>query len=255
MRKRNSVFAILTVLLMSVNPGPAKAAPNPVISGPAGVPVVALTFDDGPHQRETPMLLDILEKHNVRATFFIVGTRAVDHPDILGEIVAMGHGVANHSWSHRNMPLLDRQAMYQEIAFCSQAIEAVTGVRPKFFRPPGGNWNSALLETAYDLGLSLVLWSVNAYDTRTISAEEIASLVIRRAVPGSIILMHGGMENTMLAIPAIIDGLRNKGFLFATLDQMFRFAPRARTPLPPRTPAETAFQGLPFLPSATTFTE
>jgi peptidoglycan-N-acetylglucosamine deacetylase len=153
------------------------------------------------------------------------------------------------------MPLLDRQAMYQEIAFCSQAIEAVTGIRPKFFRPPGGNWNSALLDVASDLGLSLVLWSLNAYDTRTISAEEIAALVIRRAGPGSIILMHGGMENTMLAIPAIIEGLRAKGLLFATLDQMFRFTPTARSPLPPKIPVETAFQGLPFLPSATTFTE
>ncbi|HDQ93159.1 MAG TPA: polysaccharide deacetylase family protein, partial [Synergistetes bacterium] len=227
MRRRVCVFALVVAFLI---PRPAGATPNPIASGPTGVPVVALTFDDGPHERETPILLDILEKHGVRATFFIVGTRAVDHPDILNEIVAMGHGVANHSWSHRNMPLLERQAMYQEIAFCSQAIEAITGIRPKFFRPPGGNWDSALLEVASDLGLPLVLWSLNAYDTRTKSAEEIAALVIRRAGPGSIILMHGGMENTMLAIPAIIEGLRAKGLLFATLDQMFRFAPTAMSP-------------------------
>jgi peptidoglycan-N-acetylglucosamine deacetylase len=94
MRKRAFVFALLVIVSI---PGSAGANPNPIASGPAGVPVVALTFDDGPHQRETPLLLDILEKHGVRATFFIVGTRAVDHPDILNEIVAMGHGVANHS--------------------------------------------------------------------------------------------------------------------------------------------------------------
>ena len=228
-RARFAILAAAAMMLMAVQDGNCSAIP--VASGPRGVPVVALTFDDGPHQYRTPELLDLLETLGIRATFFIVGRQAVEFPIILSDIVARGHGVANHSWSHRNITILDPDRIFDEIAFCSQAVETITGIRPRFFRPPGGNWNETVISTAEALGLATVLWNINAYDTTARSPEEVASSVVRNSGPGSIILLHGGMENPIAALPLIVRGMREKSLLFATLDQMFRFAPAAKVPI------------------------
>lgn len=231
MRRRGLLSTIAMMAFLLTAAQSARGGITPVACGPRSAPVVALTFDDGPHIWKTPELLDVLDDLDIRATFFIVGGQAVQFPDLLSEIVAQGHGVANHSWSHRDMTLLDPDSIFDEIAFCSQAVETITGVRPRFFRPPGGNWNEKVVSTAADLGLTTVLWDVNAYDTTAKSPEEVASSVVRNTGPGSIILLHGGMENTIAALPLIAIGLREKRLLFATLDQMFRFTPEARVPL------------------------
>jgi peptidoglycan/xylan/chitin deacetylase (PgdA/CDA1 family) len=242
MRHRTLLAFLAGALFVALSVRGTGAEIITVASGPVSVPVAALTFDDGPHPYKTPELLDILDDLGVRATFFIVGVQAVRHPELLAEIVKRGHGVANHSWSHRNMPLLDAEEAFDEIAFCSQAIEAITGIRPRFFRPPGGNWNNRVIETAAGLGLVTILWNVNAYDTTAKSPSETALLVIRNSGPGSIILMHGGMDNTIAAIPMIVTGLRDKGLLFSTLGQMFRFVPEAKIPLRIACPARQEAQ-------------
>lgn len=231
MRRRFLFPAIAATIMILATARSADCSIMPIASGSSSTPVVALTFDDGPHAWKTPEILKILEELDVRATFFIVGIQAVQFPEILADIVAGGHGVANHTWSHRNMPLLRPDQIFDEIAFCSQAIEAITGIRPRFFRPPGGNWNEAVVSAATELGLLTVMWSVNAYDTTAKNPEEVASSVIRNSGPGTVILMHGGMDNTIAALPVIVAGLREKRLLFATLDQMFRFAPEAEIPL------------------------
>ena len=231
MRRRLLFPAIAATIMILASAQNSDCSIMPIASGPCSAPVVALTFDDGPHAWKTPELLEILKDLDVRATFFIVGRQAVQFPELLSEIVARGHGVANHSWSHRNMPLLSPDQIFDEIVFCSQAVEAITGIRPRFFRPPGGNWNEAVISAAGELGLATVLWNVNAYDTTAKKPEEVASSVIRNSGPGAIILMHGGMGNTIAALHLIVAGLREKRLLFATLDQMFRFIPEARIPL------------------------
>lgn len=223
--------AIAAAIMILATARSADCSIMPVASGQQSAPVVALTFDDGPHPWKTPELLNILDDLDIKASFFIVGIQAVRFPDILSDIVRRGHCVANHSWSHRNMPLLDPDQTFDEIAFCSQAVETITGVRPRFFRPPGGNWDEEVLSAACGLGLTTVMWSVNAYDTTSKNPQEVASSVIRNAGPGSVILMHGGMDNTIAALPLIAAGLREKKLLFATLDQMFRFAPEGKIPL------------------------
>lgn len=230
-RKKWLLQVITAAAMILMTAHSANCTIIPVASGSCSSPVVALTFDDGPHIWKTPLLLDILDDLDIRATFFIVGRQAVQFPEILSEIIARGHGVANHSWSHKNMPLLDPDQIFDEIAFCSQAVETITGVRPRFFRPPGGNWNEAVVSIAVELGLTTILWSVNAYDTTSKSPEEIASSVVRNTGPGSIVLLHGGMDNTIEALPLIAAGLREKKLLFATLDQLFRFTPEAKAPI------------------------
>jgi peptidoglycan/xylan/chitin deacetylase (PgdA/CDA1 family) len=224
------IIPFLAVLLFCFA-SDAGALPGPVYSGPGSVPAVALTFDDGPHQFTTPRLIEILDELSVKGTFFIVGTQAVKFPDILEDLVSRGHTVANHSWSHRNITQLDHETLFEEIVYCSQAIEAITGVRPRFFRPPGGKWDSQALAVVQELGLTTVLWDVSGRDMVRRSPDGIAASVVKAARPGSVILLHGGMEWTMEALPLIVKGLREKGFLLASLDQMFPFAGVAKVPL------------------------
>ncbi len=230
MSLRSRITLLLAVLLFCFTSG-VEADPGPVYSGPKGVPVVALTFDDGPHQFTTPRLITLLDELSVRGTFFIVGTQAVQFPGILEDLASRGHTVANHSWSHRNITQLDRGALLEELAFCSQAIETITGVRPRFFRPPGGKWDRQSLATVQELGLTTVLWDVTGRDIVQRSPRQMAASVVKAAVPGSIILLHGGMEWTMEALPLIVEGLRARGFLLVSLDQMFPSAREAAVPL------------------------
>lgn len=230
MSLRSRITLLLAVLLFCFTSG-VEADPGPVYSGPKGVPVVALTFDDGPHQFTTPRLITLLDELSVKGTFFIVGTQAVQFPGILEDLASRGHTVANHSWSHRNITQLDRGALLEELAFCSQAIETITGVRPRFFRPPGGKWDRQSLATVQELGLTTVLWDVTGRDMVQRSPRQMAASVVKAAVPGSIILLHGGMEWTMEALPLIVEGLRARGFLLVSLDQMFPSAREAAVPL------------------------
>ena len=223
-------LSILAIAVFSISEANVAAAALHY-SGPQSVPAVALTFDDGPHPFGTEALLDIMDDLGIKGSFFIVGKQAVQFPGILAEIAARGHSVANHTWSHRNITLLSKDELFDEIAFCSQAIEAITGSRPRFFRPPGGRWDKVALSVVEELGLSTILWDVNGRDMTVRTPGQIAATVINSAKPGSVILLHGGLGRTMEAIPLIVEGLRKKGFYFVALDQMFHFTPAAREPL------------------------
>lgn len=230
LRLTRLVQILLAAVIFFSTPS-AGAGHGPVYHGPRSVPVVALTFDDGPHQFTTPRLIELLDRLSVKGTFFIVGSQAVQFPQILSEIVARGHSVANHSWSHRNITLLNSEDLFKELAYCSQAVEAITGMRPRFFRPPGGRWDSSSLIAAHELGLTTVLWDVSGRDMVQRAPLQIAASVIRAVRPGSVVLLHGGLEWTIEALPLIVEGLRAKGFIFASLDQMLPFAPEAKVPL------------------------
>lgn len=227
------VLLSLSILAITVLSGSQANVATAALhySGPQSVPAVALTFDDGPHPFATETLLDIMDDLGIRGSFFIVGKQAVQFPGILADIAAKGHSVANHTWSHRNITLLSKDELFDEIAFCSQAIEAITGSRPRFFRPPGGRWDKVALSGIEKLGLSTILWDVNGRDMADRTPGQIATTVIKSAKPGSVILLHGGLGRTMEAIPLIVEGLRKKGYYFVTLDQMFHFTPAAREPL------------------------
>ncbi len=227
------VLLFLYILAIAVFTGSSTGTASAALhySGPKNLPAVALTFDDGPHAFATETLLDILDDLGVKGSFFIVGKQAVQFPGLLAEIAARGHSVANHTWSHKNITLVSREELFDEIAYCSQAIEAITGSRPRFFRPPGGRWDKAALSGVEELGLSTILWDVNGRDMTDRTSAQIAASVIKYAAPGSVILLHGGLGRTMDAIPLIVEGLRKKGYFFVTLDQMFHFTPAAREPL------------------------
>ncbi len=183
---------------------------------------IALTFDDGPHLCYTPRILDELKKLNVKASFFLVGKLAMKHPEIVRRIHEEGHTVCNHSYNHWNMKRLSYSRILFEWRLCNEIIEKITGSFPEFCRPPGGNYNNKVLKAADHLGLIPVFWNINSEDCSGISAEKIVRRVTASLEPGSVILLHDGFENTLLALPSIVAKAKSQGYSFVTLHQLFR---------------------------------
>jgi hypothetical protein len=149
-------------------------------------PVVSLTFDDGPSSVYTPRILDILAAHDVQATFFVLGRRVDDHPEVVARIVEEGHDVGNHSWSHPSFRSLWKEQIRDEVCRTSDAVQAAAGVRPALFRPPFGRYADSAVPLVGGLGLHFVLWSVDGADWETEDAHAVAETIVRKAKPGSI---------------------------------------------------------------------
>lgn len=195
--------------------------------------VVAITIDDGPIQPYTGQMLDILREKEVKATFFVVGVNATRFPRALLRIVEEGHAVGNHTWSHPLLGSLTPEWVLAEIERGAEVIETLSGVRPKLFRPPGGDMGDAavLRRTCRRLECLTVTWSVDGRDdddAQMPDPDEIVERVLRLAEPGSIVLLHDGdglridsrRGPTVLALSRIIDGLRARGYEFVTVPDL-----------------------------------
>lgn len=141
---------------------------------------LALTFDDGPNPAFTPRLLDILAVHNVRATFFLLGKHAQSEPGLVRRITAAGHLIGNHSWDHPNLALTGANRIGEELATTSDALEQISGVPVRFFRPPFGARRPAVLQIARELGMVPVLWNAMTSDWSEKSADKIAHLLMEK---------------------------------------------------------------------------
>jgi peptidoglycan/xylan/chitin deacetylase (PgdA/CDA1 family) len=135
---------------------------------------IALTFDDGPNTAWTPRLLDVLAEHGVKATFFMMGSRAEQEPELVRRVAAGGHLVGNHSWSHPNLAQSAASKVREELTRTSAVLEQITGERVLYFRPPFGGRRPVVLKIARDLGLTPVLWNAMTTDWEEPSAEKIA---------------------------------------------------------------------------------
>ncbi len=196
-----------------------------VSRGPSGRKMVALTFDDGPSSY-TPQVLDVLARKKVKATFFMLGQQVAADPSAARRVLARGHEIANHSYSH---PLLPG---YSELSSTTSVIRSATGFKPCLFRPPYGAINSSVAASAGSLGMKSVLWNVDTVDWSTPGTGAIISRA-SSAGPGSIVLMHDGggpRGQTVAALPGIIHNLRSRGYRFATVTKLLgnRFIYRPR---------------------------
>lgn len=182
--------------------------------------VIALTFDDGPFPFYTPLLLHVLQRSNVTATFFLVGRNAQEFPELTQDIVDSGDEIANHTFSHVPLPFLSQAQIYSQIADANVMLERYTHRPLTFFRPPHGRYDHRVVVTARELGLHTVFWTDSPDDTKNISVRTEIRRVLKQASPGGIILLHSGQYKTIEALPAIIDGLRLKGYELESVGAM-----------------------------------
>jgi peptidoglycan/xylan/chitin deacetylase (PgdA/CDA1 family) len=157
---------LLTALLLYPGTKPVgKVLPCALYYHGAGdSPRIALTFDDGPHPRYTPQILEILSEYRAPATFFVIGKNAQDYPDLVRRISAEGHEIANHTYSHRRIKDLSDQEIREEMDHCEQILLEIVNLRPALFRPPEGSINDSARLSAKDHGYDIVLWSVDTRD-------------------------------------------------------------------------------------------
>ncbi len=156
--------------------------------------VAALTFDDGPDPGWTPRLLEVLERHGARGTFFMVGKSAARWPELVARVAAAGHAVGNHTWDHPSLPTLQARYRRQQIQWCGEAL-APHGV--KLFRPPYGHLTPATQLDACRLGYRVVTWSAVAEDWLDDPPETLVARVERRLEPGAIVLFHDRLYTTV----------------------------------------------------------
>ncbi len=152
---------------------------------------VALTFDDGPNPRCTPTLLDLLDKHQATATFFLVGKFVRQHPELAREVAARGHALGNHTQTHPNLFWKGTGRITQELEECQRAIEEVCGIRPRLFRPPFGFRGPHLFPVVRRMGMEVIMWSVMVKDWNVQPAEQIGE-GLKTTRGGDILVLHDG---------------------------------------------------------------
>jgi peptidoglycan-N-acetylglucosamine deacetylase len=196
--------------------------------GPGTARRIALTFDDGPDPEWTPRVLDALAAHGVRGTFFLVGERAARAADTARAIADAGHEIASHGWSHRSLWLCGPRRTAEEIDRAQTTLEALSGQRPAFFRPPWGMVNAAMFPLLRARGLRPVFWSIQPEGLRPAIADRQATYVVERAHPGAIVDLHdaegtpGAPARLVAALPAMIDGLRDAGYTLTTVGELLQ---------------------------------
>ena len=189
------------------------AAPktNPIYRVESDKKQVAISFDAAWGDEETNRLLDILDRYDVKATFFLVGDWVEKYPNDVKTIAAKGHDIGNHSDTHPHMPQLGLSGETNEVRACNDKIKALTGSAPTLFRAPYGDYDNNLVSCVKGLGMYCVQWDVDSLDWMDPSPEELCENVLGKVKDGSIVLMHNGAKNTPAALPSIIKGIRAKG--------------------------------------------
>lgn len=199
---------------------------GPVLGGlPGGGRRVSLTFDDGPNPEATPRILDSLALHGVKATFFILGAHAERWPELVHRVVSEGHQVGNHGYFHRRLHLRSPSYVRRDLGLGKRAIERAGGESPRFFRAPHGFRSPWVTGIASSLGERTIGWSLGVWDSDRPGVNVIVDRTVSGARAGSIILLHDGdgynsagdRTQTAEAVPAIVSGLRERGFELVTL--------------------------------------
>ena len=182
--------------------------------------VCALSFDAAWGNEQTKTLLDILDEHEVKSTFFLVKQWVDKYPEDVKEIAARGHDVGNHSSTHPHMAELSEEDQQEEIRCCNEAIKELTGREPTLFRPPYGEYDNKLVRCLRSCGMYCVQWNIDSLDWKDPSPAEMVQRIKNRLCPGSIILMHNGAANTPEALPQIIEMIKGEGYKIVPISEL-----------------------------------
>ncbi|BDS05326.1 hypothetical protein NT6N_03660 [Oceaniferula spumae] len=194
--------------------------------GRTSLPYVAMTYDDGPHPQNTPRLLDMLRERNIKATFYVIGRSVNLYPQITRRIVAEGHEIGNHTWSHPKLTALSDASVRSELNRTRDAIVAASGVKPRTMRPPYGALRQDQRAWIYkEYGYPTILWSVDPEDWKRPGVSVVTSRIVNNTRNGGIILAHDLHKPTVDAMPGTLDGLLRKGFKFVTVSQLLALNP------------------------------
>jgi len=195
-------------------------------------PYIAMTFDDGPEQKLTPKLLDLLAQHHIKATFFVIGQNAAEFPDIVARAAREGHEIGNHSWSHPNFAKMSDEAVRRQLRQTDDAIKQATGKRPTLMRPPYGNLSPRQKQWVHnEFGYRIVLWDVDPLDWKRPGPAVVCNRILHETRPGSIVLSHDIHPGTIEAMHDTLDQLEAKGFKFVTVSDLIDMA-KPETPAP-----------------------
>lgn len=198
------------------------------ISGSRSGHDFSITFDDGPHPEFTPKILEVLESHQVKATFFVSGRNIESNRSTAEDLASQGHLFGNHTYSHLSALRTGKSRLLDEVVRTKELIENITGEPNRYLRPPYGHITPALLSICRNLDLSIVLWSFNSLDFRGISAEKIIRRAERKISPGTILLFHechfrdGSRDYsaTIKAVDSILESTLKRGLKPVTVAEL-----------------------------------
>lgn len=202
--------------------GQPYAGPDAVAAGVEHVdcglvPCVALTYDDGPTEL-TPRLLDELASARAPATFYMLGTSAAGRPDVVRRVAAEGHEIGNHTWNHPQLPKVDDAGVADQLMRTRDLLRSLSGQPVASFRPPYGEYSTRVLDIAAQ---PAILWTVDTRDWAGPADDVLRASAIDGAGPGGIVLFHDTHERSVRVAPAVIEGLRDRGFALVTVTQLF----------------------------------
>lgn len=218
------VLAVILIFWVVSSPAIVGASSTtrqlPVYSVQRDDKVVALSFDAAWGNEDTQTLIDILDKYDIHATFFVVGDWVDKYPESVKALSDAGNEVMNHSSHHAHFSQLNDSEIVSDITACNEKIAAVTGETPVLFRCPYGEYDDHVISAVNGMGMTAVQWDVDSLDWKGISADEIKSRVLKNVSPGSIVLFHNAAENTPQALPGIIESLIADGYRIVPISQM-----------------------------------
>lgn len=192
----------------------------PIYSVQRDQKMVSISFDAAWGNEDTQQLIDILDKYDVKATFFVVGEWVDKYPESVKALHDAGHEIMNHSNTHAHYPQLSADEVVADLNACNDKIEAVTGIRPTLVRLPYGDYDDNSINAVRSIGMEPIQWDVDSLDWKDLSASEITQRVTSKVCPGSIVLFHNAALHTPEALPGIIEYLLQEGYTFVPISQI-----------------------------------
>ena len=220
-----AVLVFIAAFLLSLRTQ-AVVLDDPVYNSNAKVnKKIALTFDDGPHPKQTGKIADLLNLYDVKATFFVIGVNAHNYPSALKKVIESGHEIGNHTFSHNILKSMPRIKIEEEIFNTEKEIQNETNERSLLIRPPCGLYSDTLIEIAKDENYKIILWTIDTHDWKHASTDSIVNNILNNIKNGDIILFHdyiSGETNTLNALKKVIPKLKAMGYEFVTVSELLQ---------------------------------